>query len=107
LFGNWLKSCSETVLFQICLKFKLKKLQVCNLTVTYLDFVFEATQRTVEQTFAFQERLNGLAVDALKGGQVLSVERQEIAFEATEALQAQVYATSERVAETFKNFSVN
>ena len=76
-------------------------------TQTYLDFVFEATQRTIEQTFAFQERLNGLAVDALKRGQALSVERQEIAFDAAEAMQAQVHATSERVAETFKTFSVN
>ena len=71
-------------------------------TQTYLDFVFEATQRTVEQTFAFQERLNGLAVDALKRGQALSVERQEIAFEAAQAMQAQVQATSERVAETLR-----
>ena len=74
---------------------------------TYLDFIIEAMQRTAEQTFAFQERLNKMAVETIKRSQALMVEEQETALEAAEAFQSQFRAASDRVSKTFSNISVN
>jgi hypothetical protein len=74
---------------------------------TYLDFVIEAMQRLADQSFAFQERLNKMAVETIKRNQALMVEEQETTLEAVEAFQSQFRAASERFTKTFSNISVN
>lgn len=78
-----------------------------NYTQVYLEFILSATQRTVEQSFAFRENLDKLVVDSLKRNQALIEAEQDTTFDAFDAFEAQVKATSERVAKSFNIPSLN
>jgi hypothetical protein len=78
-----------------------------NYTQAYLEFVIKATQRTVEQSFAFRQSLDKIFVDSLKRNQTLLETEQGAAFDAVDAFQTQVKATSDRVAKSFNIPSLN
>ncbi len=69
---------------------------------SYTDLVVEATQRTVDSTLAFRQRLGQVVADATKKAQDLSAQEQEIWLGAAEAFQAQAQSATERIAQLYK-----
>lgn len=78
-----------------------------NYTQAYLDFVLGATQRSVDQAFAFRESMGKIVTNAFTRNQNLVEAEQSVAFETFDAFEAQVKAASERLAKSFNIPSLN
>jgi hypothetical protein len=71
-------------------------------TEAYTDFVAQAAQQTLAQSFTLRERFDAVIADGVKKAQTLSAQEQELALGAAETVQAQARAASERLAKLFK-----
>lgn len=67
----------------------------------YLNFVTSASKQVMGQTLGFQKEMFDVAQDGVKKMQDLWVAEQAFALENAESLQAQMKATSERMAKMF------